>query len=153
MLSRTAQYAIRATLLMAAEPGVYHGAAEIAKRTGAPPNYMGKMLKILADTGVLLSIRGAGGGFRLARPASEISIYDVVEPIDKVSRWTRCFLGLDECRPEHPCPIHPIWFPIRNQYFTMLQTKSIADLPKGGGELDEYRAAFLDGAAIEGGRR
>ncbi len=149
MLSRSAQYAIRATLLMAAEPEVYHGASEIASRTGAPPNYMGKMLKILADSGVLSSTRGAGGGFKLARPASEISIFDVVEPIDKVSRWTKCFLGLDECRPEHPCPIHPIWFPIRDRYFSMLQTSSIADLPQGGGELNEYRAAFLAGTQFD----
>ncbi len=142
MLSRTAQYAVRAALLMAAEPDTYHGAAEIAERISAPPNYMGKMLKTLADSGVLESVRGSGGGFRLARPASQISIYDIVEPIDRVSRWTSCFLGLEACDPDHPCPIHPLWWPIRDQYFEMLKSRTVADLPVGGGKENTYRAAF-----------
>lgn len=142
MLSSSAQYAIRAILLMAAEPGVNHGAAEIARRIKAPPNYMGKMLKLLADGGVLTSTRGSGGGFRLARAPGEIRLYDVVEPIDKVSRWTKCFLGMGGCQPDHPCPIHPLWMPIREQYLNLLEKKTIADIPSDPKRFEGYRAVF-----------
>lgn len=142
MLSKTAQYAIRAVLLIATESEVNHGASEIARRIGAPPNYMAKLLKTLADAGVLVSTRGSGGGFRLARPAKEIKLYDVVEPIDKVSRWTRCFLGLGGCDADHPCPIHPLWMPIREQYLNLLETKTVADIPADPARIGAYRLVF-----------
>lgn len=144
MLSRTAQYAIRAVLLLAVEPDGNHGASEIARRISAPPNYTGKMLKILAVAGLLESSRGAGGGFRLSRPAAEIRLIDVVEPIDKVSRWTKCFLGLGGCEADHPCPIHPIWMPIREQYLNLLESKTIADLPADPMLHEQYRAVFTE---------
>ncbi|MCP5514161.1 MAG: Rrf2 family transcriptional regulator [Spirochaetales bacterium] len=143
MLSRTAQYAIRSAILLASESSMYHGAGEIALRITAPPNYTSKILKTLADTGVLVSTRGTGGGFKLARPASDITIYEIVEPIDKVSRWTKCFLGLDDCSPERPCPIHEFWKPIRDQYFSLLTSRTIADLLKNGGH-GEFLPSFSD---------
>ena len=149
MLSKTAQYAIRAVLLIAAESEVNHGAQEVARRIGAPPNYMAKLLKTLAGAGVLESTRGSGGGFRLARPAQEIKLYDVVEPIDKFSRWTRCFLGLGGCDVDHPCPIHPLWMPIREQYLNLLQSKSVADIPADPARIGPYRAVFSSAAEKE----
>ncbi len=142
MLSRTAQYAFRAVLLLALEPNVNHGAAEIARRIDAPPNYTGKLLKSLSDSGILRSTRGLGGGFQLARPARKIRLLDVVEPIDKVSRWTTCFLGLGACQSDRPCPIHAIWLPIREQYLTFLKTKTVADLPADPKIFGEYLTAF-----------
>lgn len=127
---------------MAAEPELNHGAAEIAGRISAPPNYMGKLLKLLAECGVLESTRGAGGGFRLAKDPREIRLYDIVEPIDKVSRWTKCFLGMGGCQPDHPCPIHPIWMPIREQYLNLLTGKTIADIPADPKRFEGFRAAF-----------
>ncbi len=129
MISKTAQYALRAVILIAAEPEVNHGAQEIALEIDAPPNYMGKLLKLLVDAGVLESSRGSGGGFRLARPAEEISLYEVVEPIDRISRWSSCFLGFDSCRPDQPCSLHALWEPVRERYLEMLQAKRVSDIP------------------------
>lgn len=129
MISKTAQYALRAVILIAAEPEVNHRAQEIALKIDAPPNYMGKLLKLLADAGVLESSRGSGGGFRIARPASQISLYEVVEPIDRVSRWSSCFLGFDSCKPDQPCSLHALWEPVREGYLRMLKAKSVSDVP------------------------
>ena len=129
MISKTAQYALRAVIRIAAEPEINHGAQEIALEIDAPPNYMGKLLRLLADAGVLESSRGSGGGFRLARPAEQISLYEVVEPIDRVSRWSSCFLGFDSCRPDEPCSLHALWEPVRERYLQMLKVKSISDIP------------------------
>lgn len=154
MISKSAQYAIRAVVLIAAGPATNRGAQELAQRIDAPPNYMGKLLKQLADAGVLESTRGSGGGFRLARPAAEITLYDVVDPIDKLSRWTNCFLGLaGGCRKDEPCPIHPIWKPIRDHYLQMLETLTIANIPADRGEalIEKELGAFAFGGPTPAG--
>ncbi|HUX49319.1 MAG TPA: Rrf2 family transcriptional regulator [Spirochaetia bacterium] len=135
MITRSAQYALRALVAIASEPQKKHGAQELARLIEAPPNYMGKLLKLLAVSGVLESFRGSGGGFRLARPASEIRLIDIIDPIDRVSRWSSCFLGRGDCTPCAPCPMHNHWKPIRESYIELLQSATLSDLPGAMHEL------------------
>lgn len=130
MLSRTALHAVKAVAALARRPGENQGAAAIAERVGAPPNYLGKLLQNLAVHGLVVSQKGLGGGFRLARPPEEITLYDVVEPIDHVSRWEGCFLGNGACTPETPCAMHDRWQRVREAYLELLRSTSIADLAK-----------------------
>ncbi|HUX13384.1 MAG TPA: Rrf2 family transcriptional regulator [Spirochaetia bacterium] len=135
MISKTAQYALRAVALIASEPGKNHGAQELARRIGAPPNYMGKLLKQLADSKVLHSVRGNHGGFRLAREPGEIHLIDVVDPIEHVSRWRDCFLDFGACRPDQPCAIHACWKPIREGFMRLLETATIDSIPVAESEV------------------
>ena len=129
MISKTSISAAKALAMLAGIPeGEYAGAAAIAREIGAPQNYLGKLLKILADEGLLESQKGFGGGFRLARAASEISLFDVVEPIDKVSRWGNCFLGNGSCSESTPCAVHGRWKRIREEYLGFLRQTTMADL-------------------------
>src|SRR6516165_6450955 len=129
MLSKTGLHAVRAIVALAKLPdGAYAGAARIAQEIGAPQNYLGKLLKALAEEGLVESQKGLGGGFRLARDARQISLLDVVEPIEQVSRWSRCVLGHRECSDEAPCAIHNRWKQVRTAYVRMLAQTSIADL-------------------------
>lgn len=64
------------------------------------PAYMAKHMQALAKAGVVASIRGAGGGYRLARPASQISLWDIVEAIEGEEPAFRC----SEIRQQGPCP-------------------------------------------------
>lgn len=131
MLTRTAIHALRAMATLA-ELSERHfaGAADIAEEIGAPPNYLGKLLKTLAEEGLLESQKGKGGGFRLARSSQAISVYDVVEPIDHVSRWEGCFLGRTRCSDEAPCAIHTRWGAVRDQYLKFLRDTSISELAR-----------------------
>ena len=132
MLSRSAIHAVRALSYLAIRSvGEFTGAAELAKSTGAPRNYLGKLLQTLAVEGLLESRKGTGGGFRLARSSQEISIFDVVEPIDRVSAWQGCFLGRSSCSDDQPCTIHTRWADLRNRYIGFLTETSIADLSGG----------------------
>src|SRR5688500_1922427 len=98
MLSKTGLHAVRAVAALAKLPeGAYAGAARLAREIGAPENYLGKLLKALAGEGLLESQKGLGGGFRLARAARDVTLLDVVEPIDHISRWSGCILGRPEC--------------------------------------------------------
>ncbi len=129
MISKTGIHAAMALALLARlAPGEYAGAASIAREIGAPQNYLGKLLKGLAGQGLVESQKGFGGGFRLARSPKKISLFDVVEPIDKVSRWGDCFLGRKRCHDDAPCAVHREWSVIRKQYLEFLKGTSIEDL-------------------------
>jgi Rrf2 family iron-sulfur cluster assembly transcriptional regulator len=129
MISKTGIHAIRAVATLAALPeGAYAGAGDIAEQIGAPQNYLGKVLKTLADEGLLESQKGKGGGFRLARSPERISMFDVVDPIDHLSRWSGCILGRATCSDDSPCTVHHRWKEVRDVYLTFLRETSISDL-------------------------
>jgi len=128
-MSRTGIHALTAlTALAELAPGAYAGAADIAQRISAPRNYLGKLLKRLAEAGLLESQKGKGGGFRLAREPHTITLYDVIEPIEHVSRWQGCFLGRPECSDLAPCAVHQRWGKVRDEYLEFLRETTLADL-------------------------
>lgn len=154
MLSNTALYAVQATGELARlGENEYVGAAQVAERIGAPPNYLGKLLQTLTQHEVVLSRKGTGGGFRLAREPGDISLYDVVEPIDRVSRWNGCFLG-NACRgDEKGCPIHHRWAPVRRAYMNLLNTSTVAEIARDNrGVAPLMTAAFPAGNAGKAGK-
>jgi Rrf2 family protein len=133
VLSKTGIHAVRAMVALARLPeGVYAGAGRIAQEIGAPQNYLGKLLKSLAEEGLVESQKGLGGGFRLLRDAKHISLLDVVEPIEHISRWAGCILGRPECSEKDPCAIHERWKAVRDAYLRMLQRTTLADLVASG---------------------
>ena len=129
MISKTGRHAVTALAVLAElSRDAYAGAADVAEHIGAPPNYLGKLLKTLADRGLLESQKGKGGGFRLARNAAEISLWEIVEPIEHVSRWSGCFLGRGRCSDESPCAVHQRWGKVRDDYLHFLRETTVADL-------------------------
>jgi len=133
MLTRTGLHAVRAMVALARLPeGTYAGAGKVASEIGAPQNYLGKILQTLAAEGLVTSQKGLGGGFRLARDPKEISLFDIVDPLEHLSRWTGCILGRPECSEVEPCAIHNRWKKVRQAYLDMLTQTTIADLVAKG---------------------
>jgi Rrf2 family protein len=129
MITKTGLHAVRAMVALARLPeGVYAGAGKVAREIRAPQNYLAKLLQALAREGLVVSQKGLGGGFRLARDPDEITLYDVVEPIEHISRWSGCILGRSDCSDEAPCAIHHRWKKVRNAYLGLLNRTTIADL-------------------------
>ena len=129
MISKTGVHAALALTMMAhLKQGEFAGTAHIAKEIGAPQNYLGKLLNTLAGEGLLESQKGFGGGFRLARRPNQISLYDIFEPIDKVSRWSGCFMGRGSCTPDNPCAVHSRWKKVREEYLSFLKETTLEDL-------------------------
>jgi Rrf2 family protein len=129
MITRTGLHAVRAMVLLARLPaGACAGAVGIAQEIGAPPNYLSKLLRGLARAGLVRSQKGLGGGFRLVRDPGRISLLDVVEPIERVSRWSGCLLGHRDCSYEVPCAIHRRWTQVRTTYLRLLTQTTLADL-------------------------
>jgi len=79
--------------------------AQLAEVTHVPMNYLAKVLQSLAKADLITGRRGVGGGYRLARPASEISMLDVINAIDPIERIRECPLKLEN-HSGRLCPLH-----------------------------------------------
>lgn len=101
---------------------------DIAREEDLPQPFLSKILKILSSRNVLHSVRGPGGGFRLARKPEEISLFDIVEAIDGVSQFDECALGWKTCQDDKPCPLHTSWKQMREGLREYLIRTSVSDL-------------------------
>ncbi len=128
-ISRSSEYAIRAmTHLAQQNDGAYSLVRDMAGILGIPAPFLGKCLQPLVARGLLQSQRGRNGGFRLAIPPSEISLYQIVDSQEHLGRSRQCFLGQPECRDEEPCPMHEFWKTTSGDFLTRLSTTTLADL-------------------------
>jgi Rrf2 family protein len=64
-----------------------------------------KLLQKLAGAGLVQSVKGTGGGFRLARAPRDISVLDIIEPVQGKLAFNRCFLGSNGCPLQGRCKI------------------------------------------------
>lgn len=105
MLSQTTEYALRAMSVLAFKPDDLTPTPSLAESTKVPANYLAKVLQLLAAAELIVGRRGVGGGYRLARPASQITLLEVVRAVTTVERIRTCPLGLPN-HGERLCPLH-----------------------------------------------
>ncbi len=104
-LSRLADYAIVAMTYVARDPDRIHAAPEIAAATKLPAPAAAKVLARLGRAGLLNSVRGTKGGYRLARPAQDISVGAIVNALDGAVAITQCIQsGRGGCEIAVACP-------------------------------------------------
>lgn len=104
MISKTAEYALRAAIVLAGDPRRPFSADEIARATRVPRRYTHKVLQALVRAGLVRSQPGPGGGYSLVRRPGKLSILDVVSAAEPSARIRRCPLGLRS--HTHLCPLH-----------------------------------------------
>ena len=129
VLSKSGIHLIRAVACLARlREEQFVGAGELARSIDAPGNYLGKLLQTLARLGLVESRKGVGGGFRLARDPASLSLLEVVDPVEQISRWTGCILGNRDCSDEQPCAVHDQWGDLRRRYMKLLSETTIQDI-------------------------
>jgi len=85
-------------------------AAQLAEETGLPAPTVQKLVSRLSAAGLLKSVRGAGGGLMLARPAAAITLADIVEAVEGPIALTSCVEpGKQDCTLEAACTLKPHW--------------------------------------------
>jgi FeS assembly SUF system regulator len=108
-LTHLADYAV--VIMTAAarrESGARLSASDLAQDTGVPLPTAQKLMGRLAAAGLLTSVRGAAGGFTLARPAAEISLADIVEAVEGPIALTQCADGVNhDCALDAHCRLKP----------------------------------------------
>jgi Rrf2 family protein len=105
MLSQTAEYALRAVVTLATGPADSRTAHDIARESKVPLDYLSKVLNSLSRAGIVTGQRGRGGGFQAVRPASQLTVLEVVAAVDPLKRIKTCPLGL-KAHGENLCPLH-----------------------------------------------
>lgn len=129
ILSRTAEYALRALLVLARNGTDRPLPADvIAEMTGTPANYLGKTLYALMKAGILRSSRGPSGGFALATDPATLTISQIVDVFSEPIGAPRCLLGTGLCDSSRPCDAHFNWKRVTNAAREPLRTTTVADL-------------------------
>lgn len=129
IVSQTAVYALRAVLYLAdAGPEERARVDDIAAALHVPRNYLSKVLHVLARAGVLSSIRGPHGGFRLRGSPSKLTLQRVVAPFDEAIGKSSCMLGRARCSDAAPCPVHDRYKAISSAVQTLFQQTTVQDL-------------------------
>jgi len=104
MLSKTAEYALRAVACMGSQQGTPASADFLAGRTKVPRRYLTRVLQDLAVEGIVVSRPGPGGGYELRREIDQLTILDVINTVDPIERIRSCPLGLKS--HTELCPLH-----------------------------------------------
>lgn len=105
MISRTAEYALRAVVILGTASDAPWTVKRLSERAQVPASYLSKVLQALGRAGLVRAQRGLNGGFTLARPLDEVTVLGVINAVDPLKRITRCPLGL-VTHQRRLCPLH-----------------------------------------------
>jgi len=101
--------------------------AGISERQKISLSYLEQLFGKLRRGGLVDSVRGPGGGYRLARPAVDISIADIIRAVDETLDATQCG-GRENCAADHRCMTHDLWASLNQKMYEFLASIPLADL-------------------------
>jgi FeS assembly SUF system regulator len=128
-LSNLADYAVVMLAAAVRAGDARLNATCLSEQTGVPLPTAQKLVGRLATAGLLVSSRGTGGGFRLARPAEAISLADIVEAVEGPIALTACVeAGKQDCGLDHHCQVKPHWELVNEAMRKALGEVSLAKL-------------------------
>ncbi len=94
MFTATSQHALRALAHLSQVPaGDFILGRQLAEAAGVPANFLSKIMLTLRKAGLVEATRGHGGGYRLVKPARDITLLQVVELFEGANAQPRCVLG------------------------------------------------------------
>lgn len=133
-LSKLADYATVLMTAAAREPERTHTGQELAARTRVPLPTVAKLLKTLTRAQLLESLRGAHGGYRLARSAEKISVADIIGAVEGPIAVTACSgHGIERCSIETSCATRANWRLINTAIHQALVAVTLAQMAQGTG--------------------
>ena len=118
LYSPSSRQALRAVIYLASQDGETPVSTRtIAEFERIPLPFLSKLMHTLQKQGLVISTMGPGGGYRLARPADEIQVTEIIDSIDGSGAFDDiCALGYDTCTDEEGCAFHQQWKALREQY-------------------------------------
>lgn len=137
LLSKSCEYGMRATLYLATlNKEGYVSIREISEELDISFHFLTKIFQKLTQAGILSSFRGPNGGVALAKPPSEVTLFDIVVAIDGPDLFHECVLGLPGCGNRRPCPMHDSWATERSRLRAMFSQTRLADAATDVARLD-----------------
>lgn len=131
LFSRQCEYALQAVLYLALKPaGERVSIKDLTRRLAIPYHFLAKILQDLTRKGILVSVKGPGGGFALASPAEHITLFQIVEAVDGIDFTKTCVLGFPDCSGKNPCAVHDTWAGLRDDIQRMLVDRNIGQMAR-----------------------
>lgn len=127
-VSRLTDYATVVMTCIAAHPATVLSTGQIADETHLEIPTVSKLLKALAHASLVESFRGVNGGYRLARPASDISLAEIVEALEGPIGMTECSAADGQCDREARCGVRHSWQRINDVLNHTLRGVSLAEM-------------------------
>lgn len=130
MLSKMCKTGLKAVIYLCSQTGKdeYIGIKQIATAIDSSEHTVGKILQVLVKDNVIGSIKGPSGGYYITKEQAQTSLLKIIEAIEGCNKLYECELGLAECSPDHPCPLHNDWKPIKEKIRQLFSERKIADL-------------------------
>ncbi len=100
---------------------------EIARTQEISLSYLEQLFSKLRHYGIVYGVRGPGGGYRLGREASDISIADIINAVNEKLDATRCS-GHENCKGGTKCIAHNLWYKLSEKIYSFLHDISLADI-------------------------
>jgi Rrf2 family protein len=116
---------------------------EVAEAERLPADYVEQILLRLRRAGLVESVRGARGGYSLARPPEAVSVRDVMSAAEHQTFEINCEahqVDADRCQPNTSCSIRPVWVALQKRMDDFLAGITLADLMKQEGQVAELVA-------------
>ncbi|MGE5320937.1 MAG: SUF system Fe-S cluster assembly regulator [Hyphomicrobiaceae bacterium] len=129
-IAKLTDYATVLMVHLARQPNRCFSAAQLAEELRLPPPTVAKLMKRLLRARLLLSVRGAAGGYSLAHAPCAISVADVVSAIEGPVALTECAQGTGNCALERDCATRANWQLISRSVRVALEAVSLADMAK-----------------------
>ena len=127
-VTKLTDYATLVLTVLAARPGDVLSAPDLAEHAGREAPTVAKVLKPLAQAGLVEGFRGANGGYRLARDPAAISLVEIVEAMEGPLGMTECSLHDGQCGIEQSCGVRANWRRINDVVADALRGVSLAEM-------------------------
>lgn len=127
-INKLTDYAV-VLLVNMARSGRVRSAQQIAADTGVPLPTVAKVMKLLARDGLVVSMRGASGGYGLGRRAQDITVAHMIQAVEGPIALTSCVeTAEDDCGIEALCPMHGHWNRVNAAVHAALSEVTLADM-------------------------
>jgi len=128
-ITRQSEYAIRTMLELArAQEGEVLSTRYISEQQDIPEDFLKKTIKLLALADLVSTQRGTGGGVRLARPAEQINLFDIITAIEGPISLNVCLSPSYNCPNKPTCPSNRVFQRAQDALVSELKKETLADM-------------------------
>jgi Rrf2 family nitric oxide-sensitive transcriptional repressor len=127
-LTRYTDYSLRVLIYLGLQPERLSSIREIADAYRISESHLMKVVQALGQSGYVATLRGRGGGLKLAKPPHEINVGDVVRNTEVDLALVECFAEGGECRIAGPCRLEHLLREALEAFFKILDQYTLADL-------------------------
>lgn len=127
-LTKRGDYAIRAVIALGRHAPEVIGAPRLAEETGIPRHFVVQVMSDIVRSGIAEARLGRAGGYRLARPAQDVTMLDVVAAVERDLGRHACVLRNAPCGEDGTCDVHDVFSTAQAALLDVLRSATIASL-------------------------